>query len=180
MEIPSHCTLCPRQCGADRAAGQTGLCGGGAVVRAARAGLHFWEEPCISGTRGSGTVFFSGCALRCVFCQNEKISHGGFGRTITPEQLSAGFQSLIDQGAHNINLVNPTHFLHVLDRILPENPRVPVIFNTGGTEVDGREQLQFTFGGPGADAGREDRAVGRRDPGAGSPGREVRSGHAER
>ena len=128
------CAQCPRRCGAPRGSVGSGFCKMGANPVVSRIALHFDEEPCISGTRGSGTVFFSGCALRCVFCQNEKISHGGFGRTITPEQLSAGFQSLIDQGAHNINLVNPTHFLHVLDRILPENPRVPVIFNTGGYE----------------------------------------------
>ena len=88
---PVSCTLCPRRCGADRAAGQTGFCGAGGTLKAARAALHFWEEPCISGARGSGTVFFSGCTLKCCFCQNYPISAEGLGKEITIEHLSEIF-----------------------------------------------------------------------------------------
>ena len=102
---PASCTLCPRRCRADRAAGQVGFCGAGRTLKAARAALHFWEEPCISGTRGSGTVFFSGCTLKCCFCQNYPISAEGLGREITPEHLAEIFLDLQRQGAHNINLV---------------------------------------------------------------------------
>ena len=84
VAVPEACTLCPRQCKADRAAGQTGFCGAGGTLKAARAALHFWEEPCISGTRGSGTVFFSGCTLKCCFCQNYPISAEGLGRKECP------------------------------------------------------------------------------------------------
>ena len=104
---PVSCTLCPRRCGADRAAGQTGFCGAGGTLKAARAALHFWEEPCISGTRGSGTVFFSGCTLKCCFCQNYPISAEGLGKEITIEHLAEIFLDLQEQGAHNINLVTP-------------------------------------------------------------------------
>lgn len=104
---PVSCTLCPRRCGADRAAGQTGFCGAGGTLKAARAALHFWEEPCISGTRGSGTVFFSGCTLKCCFCQNYPISAEGLGKEITIEHLAEIFLGLQEQGAHNINLVTP-------------------------------------------------------------------------
>mgnify|MGYP002590404010 FL=1 len=85
ISVPTRCTLCPRRCGADRAAGRTGFCGAGATLKAARAALHHWEEPCISGTRGSGTVFFSGCTLKCCFCQNYPISAEGLGKEITVE-----------------------------------------------------------------------------------------------
>ena len=106
------CTLCPRRCGAERTETDGhGFCAMPAQLRVARAALHFWEEPPISGTRGSGTVFFSGCTLRCVYCQNGSISAGGFGKSITTARLRAIFQELIDAGAHNINLVTPTHFL---------------------------------------------------------------------
>ena len=107
ISIPSRCTLCPRRCGADRAAGRTGFCGAGATLKAARAALHHWEEPCISGTRGSGTVFFSGCTLKCCFCQNYPISAEGLGKEITVEHLAEIFLNLQAQGAHNINLVTP-------------------------------------------------------------------------
>ena len=107
VAVPEACTLCPRQCKADRAAGQTGFCGAGRTLKAARAALHFWEEPCISGTRGSGTVFFSGCTLKCCFCQNYPISAEGLGREITVERLAEIFLDLQAQGAHNINLVTP-------------------------------------------------------------------------
>ena len=88
ISVPTRCTLCPRRCGADRAAGRTGFCGAGATLKAARAALHHWEEPCISGTRGSGTVFFSGCTLKCCFCQNYPISAEGLGKEITVEHLA--------------------------------------------------------------------------------------------
>ena len=91
ISVPTRCTLCPRRCGADRAAGRTGFCGAGATLKAARAALHHWEEPCISGTRGSGTVFFSGCTLKCCFCQNYPISAEGLGKEITVEHLAEIF-----------------------------------------------------------------------------------------
>ena len=123
------CTLCPRRCGADRTR-TTGFCGGANHVRAARAALHTWEEPCISGTCGSGTVFFSGCALQCCFCQN-------FGTELTVQQLADVFLSLQKQGAHNINLVNPTHYAPwVAQAVRLARPRlqIPVVCNTGGYE----------------------------------------------
>ena len=107
ISVPTCCTLCPRRCGANRAAGRTGFCGAGATLKAARAALHYWEEPCISGTRGSGTVFFSGCTLKCCFCQNYPISAEGLGKEITVEHLAEIFLNLQTQGAHNINLVTP-------------------------------------------------------------------------
>lgn len=129
------CAQCPRACGAERGEGRpSGVCAmpAGAVV--ARAALHFWEEPPISGTRGSGTVFFSGCNLRCVFCQNSVISQEGFGKAVTVERLREIFWALIGQGAHNINLVTPTHFAHAVARALEEPLPVPVVWNTGGYE----------------------------------------------
>ena len=135
---PVSCTLCPRRCGADRAAGQTGFCGAGGTLKAARAALHFWEEPCISGTRGSGTVFFSGCTLKCCFCQNYPISAEGLGKEITIEHLAEIFLGLQEQGAHNINLVTPGSGAldhrgagHRPDRGL----RLPIVCNTGGYET---------------------------------------------
>ena len=110
-DIMSDCVLCPRACHVNRLAGQTGYCGQTAELMAARASLHYWEEPCISGTSGSGTVFFSGCNLRCVFCQNHNIALGKAGRFISPEHLVEIFLQLQEQGANNINLVTPTHFL---------------------------------------------------------------------
>lgn len=127
------CRLCPRQCGGvrDETTGG-GWCGmpEGPVV--ARAALHQWEEPPISGTRGSGTVFFSGCALGCVFCQNEEISRRRFGKPVTVDRLREICLDLIAQGAHNINLVNPTHYAHIAARLLAEPLGVPVVWNTGG------------------------------------------------
>jgi len=110
METPTHCTLCPRRCGADRTRTH-GLCGGGGMVKIARAALHFWEEPCISGTQGSGTVFFSGCPLQCCYCQNHGISAGNFGREISTRRLADIFLELQEQGAHNINLVTAGGYL---------------------------------------------------------------------
>ena len=129
------CTLCPRQCGALRTE-QTGsgYCRMPEVPVLARAALHHWEEPPVSGTRGSGTVFFSGCSLGCVFCQNEKISHQDFGKAVTVDRLRDICRALIDQGAHNINFVNPTHYAHVISRLLEQPLGVPVVWNTGGYE----------------------------------------------
>ena len=127
------CTLCPRACGAERTEySGGGLCRMPALPVVARAALHQWEEPPISGTRGSGTVFFSGCSLKCVFCQNEPISHGNFGKAVTVEHLREICQNLIAQGAHNINFVNPTHYAHVLSELLEQPFAVPVVYNTGG------------------------------------------------
>ncbi len=130
------CNLCPRLCGVDRFR-HKGFCQSGVQIKVARAALHFWEEPCLSGNRGSGTVFFSGCTLRCCFCQNYSISIEGYGREVSPERLAAMFESLQDQGAHNINLVTATHFLPGLLQALDlAKPRlhIPVVYNCGGYE----------------------------------------------
>lgn len=137
MNIPTHCTLCPRRCGADRTKTQ-GLCGGGSRVKAARAALHFGEEPCISGVRGSGTVFFSGCALRCCYCQNYAISAENFGREISVERLAEIFLALQEQGAHNLNLVTAGHYLPWVCEALElvrGRLSIPVVYNTGGYET---------------------------------------------
>lgn len=127
------CRLCPRACGAERTRTEgRGHCRMPALPVLARAALHRWEEPPISGTRGSGTVFFSGCPLDCVFCQNDVISHGDFGKPVTVERLREICLKLIDQGAHNINLVNPTHFAHAVAELLRKPLPVPVVWNTGG------------------------------------------------
>ncbi|MBO4925766.1 MAG: radical SAM protein [Clostridia bacterium] len=129
------CTLCPRRCGVDRSR-TAGFCKMGENPKVARAALHFWEEPCISGKRGSGAVFFSGCTLRCAYCQNRPISHGGQGKEITPRQLSDIFTRLEDQGAHNINLVTATPFVPaVLEALGIRRPGIPVVWNTGGYET---------------------------------------------
>ncbi len=129
------CNLCPRNCNALRSETQgEGFCGMPATPVAARAALHFWEEPPISGTRGSGAIFFSGCPLRCVFCQNETISQKHFGTPLTPERIRSLCLDLIAQGAHNINLVSPTHYAHILSEVLAEPLPVPVVWNTGGYE----------------------------------------------
>lgn len=132
-----NCRLCPRRCGADRAV-TTGLCGGGDTVRVAKATLHLWEEPFISGTRGSGAVFFSGCPLGCCFCQNHTISRENFGATVTVERLGEIFLELSGQGAHNINLVSPTQYLpwiaQALEQVRP-NLAIPVVYNTSGYEL---------------------------------------------
>ncbi len=131
-----NCTLCPRQCGINRYSG-TGFCGEKAVIRAAKAYLHMWEEPCISGTNGSGTVFFSGCCLKCCFCQNYKISCEGHGKEITVERLAKIFLELQEKGAHNINLVSPTQFvpqiIEALD-LCKDKLYIPIVYNTGGYE----------------------------------------------
>lgn len=131
-----ECRLCPRRCLADRSSG-TGMCGGGSRVRLARVMAHNWEEPCISGTRGAGAVFFSGCPLGCVFCQNDPISNKHFGRDISVERLAAIFLELQHSGVHNIDLVNPTHYVPWILRALElcgEKLRLPVVYNSGGYE----------------------------------------------
>lgn len=134
----SKCYLCPRMCGADRSNGERGVCGQGAEMRISRAALHMFEEPPISGERGSGTVFFSGCSLRCVFCQNMDISRGeDVGRATTAEELAETFLRLQSEGAHNINLVTPTHFADgVATALRISKPRlnIPVVYNTSGYE----------------------------------------------
>ena len=131
------CTLCPRNCGADRSQ-KNGFCGCGAAVRAARAGLHFYEEPFLSGNRGSGTVFFSGCSLKCVFCQNISLSRDAFGYEITTERLAEIFLEQQARGAHNLNLVTGTHFTpsiaEALRQAKKEGLRIPVIWNSSGYE----------------------------------------------
>ena len=127
------CNLCPRACGALRTETEGhGVCRMPALPVVARAALHMWEEPPISGTRGAGTVFFSGCSLGCVFCQNESISHRDFGKPVTVSRLREIFFELIAQGAHNIDLVNPTHYAHVVLQALAEPLPVPVVWNSGG------------------------------------------------
>ena len=127
------CNLCPRQCGTLRTQTQgNGRCRMPEAPVVARAALHLWEEPPISGTSGSGTVFFSGCSLGCVFCQNEQISHRDFGKPVTVDRLREIFGALIAQGAHNINLVNPTHYAHVVAQALEQPLPVPVVWNSGG------------------------------------------------
>lgn len=132
------CRLCPRACGADRAAGEEGLCGAGKEIRIARAALHFWEEPCISGTKGSGAVFFSGCPLRCVYCQNREISRGLAGASVSVERLAEIFMELQEQQANNINLVTAGHYLpQVREALLLAKGRglsVPVVYNTSSYE----------------------------------------------
>lgn len=126
------CNACPRECGANREI-TTGFCGAGNKFKIARAGLHFWEEPCISGTKGSGTIFFSGCSLKCVYCQNYQISMDCFGKEISDERLIEIFGELEAQGAHNINLVNPTHYaLRIAEILKNHKPNIPVVYNTGG------------------------------------------------
>ena len=130
----THCTLCPRRCGVDRTRGQLGFCKMPGQVHAARAGVHYWEEPVISGSFGSGAVFFSGCTLKCAFCQNYDISQENFGKPMTSAELRAAFERLIDEGVQNINLVTPTHFLpDILPALEPKLP-VPVVYNCGGYE----------------------------------------------
>ena len=133
----SYCHSCPRHCAVDRAAGQIGLCGAPSAFRVARIAPHMWEEPPISGVRGSGTVFFSGCSLRCVFCQNRAISRGGKGEDLTDEKLFDRILRLQEEGVHNINLVTPTHYAvrlrPFLEKLRP-HLRVPVLYNCGGYE----------------------------------------------
>ena len=143
MQLPNHCTLCPRACRADRAHGQRGFCGADGTLRVARAALHHWEEPCLSGdpnaATGSGTVFFSNCALRCCYCQNYPISQGDVGKEITVERLTEIFLELQKGGAKNLNLVTATQYLPwalpALDAARAAGFSLPVVYNTGGYET---------------------------------------------
>lgn len=131
------CNDCPRKCNAPRKAladNGKGFCNMGENPVIARADLHFWEEPPISGTNGSGTVFFSGCNLQCVYCQNEKISRGKFGKEISVVELRSIYDELIAKGAHNINLVTPSHFTKAISQSLSKKLPVPVVYNCGGYE----------------------------------------------
>ena len=139
------CSECPRLCNAERGLESgAGFCRTGLLPRVARAAAHFGEEPCISGTRGSGTVFFSGCNLRCVFCQNQKISSGGFGNTVSVEDLSDIFRRIEDKGLHNINLVTASHFVRpVVEALELAKPRIPVVWNSSGYEsIDALKMLE--------------------------------------
>lgn len=134
----THCQLCPRRCGVSRADGEAGACGCTDELMVSRAALHFWEEPPISGDTGSGTIFFSGCPLRCVFCQNHEISHGGRGTPITTSRLSRIMIELQEQGAANVNLVTPLHYApHVAKAIVDAKAHglsIPIVCNTSGYE----------------------------------------------
>lgn len=138
MNPLEQCKLCPRSCGSNRAAGQTGYCGMSAEVKVARASIHMWEEPCISGTNGSGTVFFTGCPLKCVYCQNRTIAIGSTGERISIERLSEIFIELQEKGAHNINLVTPTHYVpqivEALKSAKEKGLHIPIVYNTGSYE----------------------------------------------
>lgn len=138
------CNQCPRKCNIDRDS-KTGICGVNSEYKIARAALHYWEEPCISGEKGSGTVFFSGCSLKCVFCQNSVISDGCFGKEISEERLIEIFKELEDSGADNINLVSPTQYaLQLADTLSKYKPGIPVVYNTGG--YDNVESLKALDG----------------------------------
>ena len=133
------CILCPRGCGVNRNNGQLGRCKMGAGLVVARAALHYWEETCISGENGSGAVFFSGCNMGCIFCQNSQISGGSHGKEITEERLSDIFMELEEQGANNINLVTPTHYvpqiIQALDIVKGKGLKLPIVYNTSGYET---------------------------------------------
>ena len=134
----TDCVLCPRNCHADRINGRRGRCHETAEIVVGRAALHMWEEPCISGTRGSGTVFFSGCSLGCIFCQNRELSSGGLGKEISEERLAEIFLELQEKGAANITLVTPTHYvlqiIEALDLARKEGLSLPIVYNTSGYE----------------------------------------------
>lgn len=138
MNLLEQCSLCPRGCGANRETGQTGYCGMTADIKIARASLHMWEEPCISGENGSGTVFFTGCPLKCVFCQNRRIAIGSTGKSISVERLAEIFLELQEKKAHNINLVTPTHYVPQIAEALRlakgKGLHIPVVYNTGSYE----------------------------------------------
>lgn len=138
MNKYENCLLCPRKCGINRRTGQTGVCGVSSEIKVARAALHYWEEPCISGKRGSGAVFFSGCSLHCVFCQNREISDGKAGKVISKERLSDIFMELADKGANNINLVTPGQYIPdivwAINDAKSRGMKLPIIYNTSGYE----------------------------------------------
>lgn len=132
-----ECNLCPRKCNVDREI-NTGFCREKNTIRIARASLHNWEEPCISGENGSGTVFFSGCSLKCVFCQNYSLSHNNYGKEVSVEELSRIFLKLQDEKAHNINLVTPTHFVPQIIEAIKlakvNGLNIPIVYNSSGYE----------------------------------------------
>lgn len=138
MNKYENCLLCPRKCGINRSTGQTGVCGVSSEIKVARAALHYWEEPCISGKKGSGAVFFSGCSLHCVFCQNREISDGKEGKVISKERLSDIFMELADKGANNINLVTPGQYIPdivwAVNDAKSRGMKLPIIYNTSGYE----------------------------------------------
>ena len=138
MNKYENCLLCPRKCGINRRTGQTGVCGVSSEIKVARAALHYWEEPCISGKKGSGAVFFSGCSLHCVFCQNREISDGKAGKVINKERLSDIFIELVDKGANNINLVTPGQYIPdivcAVNDAKSRGMKLPIIYNTSGYE----------------------------------------------
>ena len=138
MNKYENCLLCPRKCGINRSTGQTGVCGVSSEIKVARAALHYWEEPCISGKRGSGAVFFSGCSLHCVFCQNREISDGKAGKLISKERLSDIFMELAGKGANNINLVTPGQYIPdivwAVNDAKSRGMKLPIIYNTSGYE----------------------------------------------
>lgn len=138
MNKYENCLLCPRKCGINRSTGQTGVCGVSAEIRVARAALHYWEEPCISGEKGSGAVFFSGCSLHCVFCQNREISDGKAGKVISKERLSDIFIELAGKGANNINLVTPGQYIPdivwAVNDARRRGMKLPIVYNTSGYE----------------------------------------------
>lgn len=147
MNKYENCLLCPRKCGINRSTGQTGVCGVSAEIRVARAALHYWEEPCISGKKGSGAVFFSGCSLHCVFCQNREISDGKAGKVISKERLSDIFLELKAKGANNINLVTPGQYIPDIVWAVSDARRrgmeLPIVYNTSGYEdADELKQLE--------------------------------------
>lgn len=146
-QIFEKCNLCPRECSANRYTHKKGICQVGEELKVARAALHFWEEPCISGTKGSGAVFFSGCSLHCVFCQNESIAQGVFGKNISRERLVEIFLELQEQGANNINLVTPGHYLpHIIwavEQARNQGLFLPIVYNTSSYEkVDAIKSLE--------------------------------------
>ncbi len=148
MELLKNCCLCPRNCGVDRLHGEKGFCGAGENPRLALVSLHPWEEPCIAGENGAGTVFFSHCNLRCVYCQNSEISHGGKGREVTVERLGEIFLEQEARGAATLDLVTPTHYvpqiLEALDLARKKGFHLPVVYNSGGYETE--ETLELLQG----------------------------------
>ncbi len=133
-----NCNICPRKCKIDRSV-HTGACGMGDKIRIAKVMVHNWEEPCISGTRGSGAIFFSGCNLKCVYCQNREISHEKYGFELTVNELSQKMLELQDKGVHNINLVTPTHYSDKIREaidLVRDRLHIPIVYNTSGYELD--------------------------------------------
>lgn len=140
MDTSFMCNLCPRECKVDRGLGKIGFCKVPNHIKVARAALHFWEEPCISGEEGSGTVFFSGCNLRCVYCQNRKIAEGVYGKEITVDRLAAIFLELQEKGANNINLVTPSHYvleiIEALKMAKMQGLTIPIVYNSSAYEKE--------------------------------------------